>query len=351
MYRISTRPFVHPSNRARTPDVRWHGAGHVKGASQIYEAGYAGSIETVHLDASDEPGLRASFSPGANMILHSLTLGGRELLAERNGLEGYVERGSTMGVPLLHPWANRLGGLRYAAAGVEVALDEESGLFKRDPGGLPIHGAFPALVRWELVEASRERDSASLLARLEWDRGHPAFEVFPFPHRLEYRARLGARRLQIALALAPSEDIPVPVSFGFHPYLRIPGGSRATAQITLPVRRALVHDESGIPTGQTVPCEPGPRPLGEGGWDVGFSDLADPPRFVLESDASEISVTFLRGYRFAQVFAPAGSDFVCFEPMAAPTNALVTGADLSVVNPGDRYEAAFEIAAAVTTRA
>jgi aldose 1-epimerase len=306
---------------------------------------YLGTIETVHLDAPGEHGLRAAFSPRANMILHSLTLGDRELLAARNGLEGYVERGSTMGVPLLHPWANRLGGLRYDAAGAEVALDAGSALFKRDPGGLPIHGAFPTLMRWEVVETSRDGDSASLLARLDWDRAHPAFEVFPFPHRLEYRAQLRARRLQIALVLEPSEDQPVPVSFGFHPYLRIPGGSRATARITLPVRRALVHDESGIPTGESEPCEPGSRPLGERGWDEGFSDLTDPPRFVLQSDASEISVTFLRGYRFAQVFAPAGSDFVCFEPMTAPTNALVTGADLSVVEPGDRYEAAFEIAA------
>jgi aldose 1-epimerase len=303
---------------------------------------YLGTIETVHLDAPGEHGPRAAFAPGANMILHSLTLDGRELLAERNGLEGYVERGSTMGVPLLHPWANRLGGLGYAAAGAEVTLDGESGLFKRDPGGLPIHGAFPTFMRWEVVEPPRD---GSLLARLDWDRAHPAFEVFPFPHRLEYRARLGERSLQIALALAPSEDLPVPVSFGFHPYLRIPGGSRATARITLPVRRALVHDESGIPTGETEPYEPGPRPLGERGWDDGFSDLADPPRFVVEGDGSEVSVTFLRGYRFAQVFAPAGSDFVCFEPMTAPTNALVTGAGLSVVDPGDRYEAAFEIAA------
>ena len=38
-----------------------------------------------------------------------------------------------------------------------------------------------------------------------------------------------------------------------------------------------------------------------------------------------ISVEFLAGYRYAQVFAPKGKDFVALEPMTAPTNALVSG--------------------------
>ena len=276
------------------------------------------------------------------MVLHSLTLGDRELLAERNGLDGYVERGSTMGVPLLHPWANRIGGLTYSAAGREVALEPDSGLFKRDPGGLPIHGAWPTLLRWEVIEAGGE--TGSLLARLEWARGHAAFDLFPFPHRLEYRARVTARSVELALALEPSEDASVPVSFGFHPYLRVPGGTRESAEMTLPVRRALMSDDSKLPTGESEPFEPGPRRLGDTDWDDEFSELEDPARFMLRGGDSEISLTFLRGYPFAHVFAPADSDFACFEPMTAPTNALATGADLPVVAPGGRYEAAFEIA-------
>jgi galactose mutarotase-like enzyme len=299
---------------------------------------------TVHLEAPGGDGLRAAFAPAANMVLHSLTLGGRELLAARNGLDGYVERASTMGVPLLHPWANRLGELRYHAAGREVVLDGDSSLFKRDPAGLPMHGAWPAILQWDVVESDSDGETASLLARLEWDRGHAAFELFPFPHRLEYRARAAARSIELALALEPTADLPVPVSFGFHPYLRIPGGARQSAEMTLPVRRALLTNDSMLPTGETEPFEPGPRRLGDTEWDHEFSELDDPARFVLRGGESEISLTFLGGCPFAHVFAPADSDFVCFEPMTAPTNALVTGADLSVVAPGGRYEAAFEIA-------
>jgi aldose 1-epimerase len=297
-------------------------------------------IETIQLEAD---GMRAAFAPAANMILHSLRLRDQELLDARNGLAAYAESGSTMGVPLLHPWANRLGGLAYTAAGTEVALDPESALFKRDGGGLPIHGALPALLRWDLVDA----DAMMLLASLDWSPGHRAFPLFPFPHRLTYDARLGSRRITITIALEPSGDVAVPVSFGFHPYLRLSGGARADARVSLPVRRALVLDASMIPTGETAPWEPGPRQLSDTAWDDGFTDLVDPARFLLGDGESEISVTFLRGYRFAQVFAPRDSRFVCFEPMTAPANALVTGGpDLPLVEPGGRYEAAFEIAVA-----
>jgi galactose mutarotase-like enzyme len=261
-------------------------------------------------------------------------------LALNDGLQGYVEHGTTMGVPLLHPWANRLARFTYDAGGTPVALPTDSPLINRDPSGPPIHGALPRLLRWDVVAAT----SAELTARLEWTPASAAFAVFPFVHRLEYRAHVSGRTLEIAVTLEATGDDTVPVSFGFHPYLRIPGGARAAAELRLPVQRRLVLDDSMIPTGETEPFEPGARSLGDTTWDDGFRDLLTPARFVLEGSDATVSLTFLRGYDFAQVFAPPGSDFVCFEPMTAPTNALVSGGpDLNVVAPGGRYDAAFEI--------
>ena len=59
------------------------------------------------------PELTAAFVPDLNMIGCSLEHRGEELLGQRGGLAAYAERGSSMGIPLLHPWANRLD----AAAG------------------------------------------------------------------------------------------------------------------------------------------------------------------------------------------------------------------------------------------
>jgi aldose 1-epimerase len=42
------------------------------------------------------------------------------------------------------------------------------------------------------------------------------------------------------------------------------------------------------------------------------------------------------------VYAPPGRNFICFEPMTAPTDALRSGTGLTVLAPGDSYRAAVE---------
>jgi galactose mutarotase-like enzyme len=49
------------------------------------------------------------------------------------------------------------------------------------------------------------------------------------------------------------------------------------------------------------------------------------------------------GYTHAQLFAPKDQDYVAFEPMTAPTSALTSGDGLRLVEPGERFRAAFRI--------
>ncbi|MBV9002702.1 MAG: aldose 1-epimerase, partial [Solirubrobacterales bacterium] len=81
----------------------------------------------------------AQFVPGANMVCCSLEHDGVEWLAQRRGVATYAEAGKTMGIPLLYPWANRLGRFGYQAAGKTVVLDETDPRIPRDSKGLPIH--------------------------------------------------------------------------------------------------------------------------------------------------------------------------------------------------------------------
>jgi aldose 1-epimerase len=308
------------------------------------ETGESDGMTVVRLRSPGPDGLEASFAPTANLVLFSLRHGGREMLALNDGLRAYAENGTMMGVPLLYPWANRLSARAYSAGGTRVVLDGDGDepLFNVDHNGLPIHGARPALMRWEVVRIAGDGASASLDATLEWEPGSAAFALSPFRHRVRYHARLTARAVQIALVVEPASAQPVPVAFGFHPYLRIRGGSRSRARMALPVRRMLEHDDRMIPTGASQPFDAGPRGLGETEWDDGFEDLTSPPRFVVGGDDGEVSLTFLGGYPFAQIFAPRGSDFVCFEPMTARTDALV--GETSAYAGAQGYEAAFEIA-------
>ena len=65
---------------------------------------------------------------------------------------------------------------------------------------------------------------------------------------------------------------------------------------------------------------------------------------MLAGGGRTIELRFESGYGYAQVFAPAADDVIAFEPMTAPTNALVQGgAALPLLEPGGRYEAVFAI--------
>src|SRR3954468_18933486 len=94
----------------------------------------------------------ATFVPQLGMIGASLTHEGKELLGQRNGLAAYEAKGSTMGIPLLYPWANRLSGFQYEVAGKHVTIDPDSPRVKLDEHGIPIHGLLTASPHWRAEE-------------------------------------------------------------------------------------------------------------------------------------------------------------------------------------------------------
>ena len=285
--------------------------------------------------------VRAQFVPDANMVCHSLTHRGVELLDAGHGVSAYAQRGKTMGIPLLYPWANRLAQPAYAAAGKQVTLPAPDGLFATDPNGLPIHGALPGLLRWELLDTGAT-DRVS--ARLQWT-GPELTALFPFAHELRYDALVGDAGLEIVTTLRATGSDEVPATFGFHPYLRPPGpGPRSAWRVSLGAAQRLVLDDQMIPTGATEPLEPRSFEMDGQSWDDGLAALSSPPEFSVSAGAQTLTVTFDDGFAYAQVFAPEGHEFICFEPMTAPTNALAAGTGLHLVSPGEEYRTAFSIA-------
>jgi galactose mutarotase-like enzyme len=239
------------------------------------------------------------------------------------------------------------------------------------PVEIPIHGVIGGRQAWQLVDtpgpealgaaapgpeapgsASPEARSPSapvsgpqsLSARLSWDESEPGrFEVFPFRHDLHYEARLAAGRLEIEVSVHACGADAVPVAFGFHPYLSLPGVAREHWLAELPPMRRLALDVDQIPAGPER-AQPGRRlRLGEREFDDGFEGVAEPASFSVAAGSRRIVLDFLEGYPCAQVFAPLGGRYVCFEPMTAPTNALRSGAGLRLLSPGERYRARFAV--------
>jgi aldose 1-epimerase len=306
-------------------------------------AGERDGYETFTLSSLDSD-LDATFAPGAGMVGCSFRHEGEELLDLQGGLEEYVRSGAAMGIPLLYPWANRLADLAYSFGDERVALDPRSPLIQLDGNGLPIHGLLGGSPHWRVLEVESGASGSHLSAALDFETHEELLAAFPFAHVVRIEIRLEAATLAIRTTVTPKRGVEVPVSFGFHPYLHLPGVPRERWEITLPVRRRLLLDEQMIPTGRDEGFRCDHELLADRAFDDGFTEIASPPSFIVSGGGRELAVTFGEGYPYAQVYSPAAAEFICFEPMTAPTNALRAGGPaLPVARAPGGFTAVFEI--------
>jgi galactose mutarotase-like enzyme len=289
-------------------------------------------------------GLMAIFVPEAGMVCCSLRHRGEELLGQRGGLAGYVEAGSTMGIPFLHPWANRLGASRFEVGGRPVDLELGGLHLKRDERGLPIHGLLGAAPGWRVSDHLETEDGGMLAAGFDFGLYPRLLDAFPFPHRVQIAARLTGAELTIVTTVHAGEEGPVPISFGFHPYMRLPGVPRSEWVLTAPVRECLLLDERMLPTGRREAARIETAPLGSRAFDDPFLAPEGAAAFALEGGGRRIEVRIGDGYPYCQLYVPGDDETVAIEPMTAPTNALLSGEGLTMLPAGEGFSARFSIA-------
>jgi aldose 1-epimerase len=284
----------------------------------------------------------ARFLPGLGMVGASLTCDG----AEHVHFDPDAAReGRTTGIPLLHPWANRLSRTTYEVDGLWVDLDDHPPLRLHD--GLPMHGTLLGAGGWQVEAVLADGTRALLQVRFVFG-DHPRhLRSFPFPHDLIVFVELSDLGLRITTEIHNRGVRPVPVSFGWHPYLVIPGAARRDLTVVLPDREHLLLDGRHLPTGESRHLAASRHPLVQGAGVVTFDDsfrltADDHPVMAVEAAGRRVEVEPDGRYGFAQVYAPSPEAFVALEPMTAPVDALVSG-DHRVVPPGGRDEATFVI--------
>ena len=280
--------------------------------------------------------LEARLAGGSLLGLTSLRHRGAELLVEPEALpEEFRVHRRRAGMTLMHPWANRLGADRFPVADADVVVAADDPAVTRDAAGLPIHGLAPAGA-WSVFPGGPA--SAVVVRRC------PPLSAFPFAHEVTVRVdlRRGAR-LDVHTSVVATGADPVPVAFGWHPYLRLPGAPRNAWQLSLPRRRHVGLDERGLPSGTVNEQEAERGPLGDRTFDDGFEALDDGAVLAVAGGGREVRVRMIAGYPAAQVFAPAAPDVVSLEPMTAPTDALRSGRGLRCARPNAPYEAHFAV--------
>ena len=247
----------------------------------------------------------ATFLPDLGMTGVSLRHGisarsrGVEHLALPGGIAA-LRAGITLGLPLLAPWANRLATRRYRAAGTTVDLTRLR--LPTDAHGLPIHGFLVGKPGWRLGRGRTRGESARCSAAIDVDA--PAF---PFPHRIELAITLREGALKVDTTIVPTGRRRVPVAFGWHPYLQLPGTPRREWELRLPARSHLALDPFGIPTGESQHETAEAAPIGRRTFDDGYA-FAGTRRMALVSEHASIELRCGVNYPFGQVWVPPGRD-------------------------------------------
>ena len=257
------------------------------------------------------------------------------------------------GMPFLAPWANRLDADGYWANGRHYLLNPELGNLRRDANQKPIHGLLNFSSYWEQLSSGADDSSAWTTSRLDFSRHPDLMAQFPFAHVITMTHRLSGGELEVETTLENRCAEAMPVAIGHHPYFCLPGVPRDQWVVHLAARDHLVLNELLIPTGESRPVEfADPYPLSGNVLDDVFANLVRDSdgwaRFRVAGGARRITVAYGPKYTVAIVYAPAGHDFICFEPMSAISNGFNLAhaglyGELQSVPPGEIWRESFRV--------
>lgn len=240
---------------------------------------------------------------------------------------------------VLAPWPNRLheGRWNWRGTGLRLPVDEP------DRGRSASHG----LARW-LVWTVAQQDSAGMTLTVEL----AARPGYPFWLELRSEYRVGTDGLAVTVSALNTGSSPAPVALGAHPYL-LPTMGLDAARLSVPAAAVLEFDEHGVTSG--------PRPVAGSALDLRtgtalagralnhtLGDLergADGRvRCVLEDGDRVVELWAGQSCRWLQIYtgdalsAQRRRRSVAVEPMTAPPQALASGVDLTVLDPGEELK-------------
>ena len=310
-------------------------------------------IDVVEL-RDDAHRMEVRIAPAVGNMAYEILAGGRNILWFPDGSPAKLRAQRTFSaIPFLAPWANRIDGESYWVNGRQFRLDAGLGNLRLDKAGLPIHGLLNFSGAWKLAATEADQGSAWATSKLEFWRHPELMAQFPFAHTITMTHRLADGEVAVETAIENLSADAMPVAVGYHPYFQLHDAPRDQWRVHLAARQRLALNERSIPTGERQPARyDDPQPLAGMQFDDVFTDLvrdADSrARFWFEGRRERVTVTYGPKYKVAVVFAPPGRDFLCFEPMAAATNAFNLAhagldGELESIPPGGEWRESFWI--------
>ncbi len=224
------------------------------------------------------------------------------------------------GNPILFPICGNLPDNTYTANGKQYTLKQHG--FARD---LP----------WEIEEVQAENSTFLKVHLVSNEQTHA---VYPFDFDVTFSYELKGSTLEVRQYYHNASATPMPFSFGFHPYFAVQDKTKLEFQI--PSREYFDNKT------KQVNAYNGSFDLNQDEIDAAFGELSGTEASVTDSDRKlKLTLEYDEVFSTLVFWTVKGKDFYCLEPWSAGRNALNTGENLTVLEPGASYATSIKLTA------
>jgi galactose mutarotase-like enzyme len=217
------------------------------------------------------------------------------------------------GIPLLFPICGNLVENTYS-------LNDQT--YK-----LPAHG-FARNLPWQVTKQSTDAGASLTLSLKSTDTTRLSY---PFDFELDYTYTLHGNSLELRCRHTNLSAQSMPFSTGIHPYFAVADKSQLSVDFP--------SNEYQSKGGAEVLSFSGQFDFEQEEIDVSFTNLQGRSATVTDKSSNlKLTLEYDDHYSTLVFWAVKGKDFYCLEPWTAPRNALNTGKNLLVAEPGETVE-------------
>jgi len=247
---------------------------------------------------------------------------------------------------LLYPWPNRMGDGQWSFSQrtARPTVDDVE-------HATAIHGT----VRWRPFRIEAVNQNRCVLSLLL----HPTPE-FPFLSEVAVAYHLGSLGLTVTTTVTNRDDVPIPFGLGFHPYLAVTTPTIEGVELTVPAKAYVAVDDRRLPTGEILPVAgvdldfARAKSVSGHELDVTYTeltrdDLGLATVSVRDSAGGAVELSMDRNFPYVQVFTGDSLErgrrrtSVAVEPMTCPPDALRSGKDIVVLEPGQHWAGSWRL--------
>lgn len=191
-------------------------------------------------------GSKAKILPGVGFNCYGFSVAGSsgplEVLWAAPDFTDGTAKPSGSGIPLLFPFAGRIGGTKFTFQDKEYELEAGDGM------GNAIHG-FVFNRPWRVIEQVQDRVVGQFQASVD---DHSLLTRWPADFRITATYQIAGNTLSSEFHIENPSDKPLPFALGTHPYFRVPVGGQSAQDCVVKIPVGNNWELQGlVPTGRT----------------------------------------------------------------------------------------------------